>query len=155
MGESPKMKEIIKLLDENLKYISHEIAGKTIIIRVKSRRRKTRCPYCGEEAVRIHSQNKRRFQDLPIQGNKVVIELERRKFFCGNSECEYKTFAEAFDFYEPMSRKTKRLYEEILQVSLTQSSVSASKYLRRSVADVGKSTICDMLKKRSVRNEAE
>ena len=139
------------MLDENLKYMSHAILGNSIKIYVKSRRKKARCPYCGEESIKAHSQNQRKFQDLPIQGKKVIIELERRKYFCLNGECEYKTFAEAFDFYAPMSRKTKRLYDEILQVSLTQSSLSAAKYLKRSVADVGKSTICNMLKKKNLR----
>jgi len=86
-------------------------------------------------------------QDLPIQGKKVWLHLKNKKYFCVNAECGQKTFAEQFEFYEPNSVRTKRLQEEILIVSLTQSSISASKYLRNSVADVGKSTICDMLKK--------
>jgi transposase len=143
------MKEIINLLDKNLRYKSHEIQDGIIIISVKSKRKKIECPYCGAESKKTHSQNIRKFQDLPITGKKVTIVLERRKYICKNPECSYKTFAERFDFYDSMSRKTKRLSEEILRVSLTQSSVSASKYLRRGVVDVGKSTICNMLKKRN------
>jgi hypothetical protein len=39
------------------------------------------------------------------------------------------------------------LQEEIMRTAMTQSSVSASRYLRKHVADVGKSTICNMIKK--------
>lgn len=120
-GESPKMKEIIKLLDKKLRYKSHEIDGDSIKISVKSKRKKAECPYCGTETDKIHSRNIRKFQDLPITGKKVIIALERRKYICKNQGCTHKTFAETFDFYDSMSRKTKRLSEEILRVSLTQS----------------------------------
>jgi len=84
---------------------------------------------------------------LPIQGKKVKLLIENNKYFCTNEKCNHKTFAEVFDFYEPNATKTNRLQEEITRVSLTQSSVSAAKYLQNSIADVGKSTICNMLKK--------
>jgi len=142
------MEEIIKLLDNNLAYIKHEIAGDTINIYAESSRERVCCPSCGEESGKVHSRKLRKIQDLPMAGRKVNIILLRRKIFCGNPECGHKTFTEPYEFIGSKSRKTKRLQDEILRVSLTQSSLSASKYLRRSVADVGKSTICNMLKKR-------
>ena len=86
-------------------------------------------------------------KDLPIQGKKVKIHLLNHKYFCSNHKCAHKTFTERFAFFEPKATRTNRLQEEILRVSLTQSSVAASRYLRSSVADVGKSTICNLLKK--------
>ena len=142
------MEEIIELLDKDLAYIKHEIAGDTINIYVKSNREAIKCQYCGTESSKVHSRKIQKIQDLPMAGIKVNIQLLRRKIFCRNRECGHKTFTERFEFIEGKTRKTKRLYEEIMRVSLTQSSVSASKYLRRSVANVGKSTICNMLKKR-------
>ena len=41
------MDEFIKLLDPSLDYISHEIIGDTIFIRVASNKREIVCPYCG------------------------------------------------------------------------------------------------------------
>lgn len=142
------MNDIIKMLDENLAYMRHEISGNTITIYAESKREAAKCPDCGEESTKVHSQKARKIQDLPIAGKKVNIMLARRKIFCEKSECRQRTFTETFEFMAAKSRKTKRLQEEILRVALTQSSVSASKYLRGSVADVGKSTICNMLKKR-------
>lgn len=141
------MKELIKILDGNLEYERHDIERETIRIYVKSTREAFHCAYCGEASGKVHSRNIRKLQDLPISGKKTIVALERRKFFCMNPECDHKTFAETFEFFGAMSRKTNRLQDEILRVSLTQSAVSASKYLRRSVANVGKSTICNMLKK--------
>ena len=147
------MKEIIKMLDENLKYIKYEIANETIKIYAKSRRKKVKCPYCGEETTKTHSRKMRKIQDLPIAGKKVHIMLERRKIKCKNPKCEQQTFTEEFEFINKKSRKSKRLEKEIMRVSLTQSSVSAAKYLSGSVAEVGKSTICKMLKKRETIND--
>ena len=141
------MEELIKLLDKNLEYLTHEIEKDVIKIYVKSKLESAQCPYCGIESSKVHSRKKRKFQDLPIQGKKVLIIMDRRKFFCINSDCSHKTFAETLDFIAIKGRKTNRLQDEILRVSLTQSSVSASKFLKRSVADVCKSTICTLLKK--------
>ena len=40
------MDEFIKLLDENLDYVSHEIVGDAIFIHVISNRQKVSCSYC-------------------------------------------------------------------------------------------------------------
>lgn len=141
------MEELICQLDENLQYESCEIEGDEVHIRVSSSRRTASCPYCGNSSQHIHSRNVRTLKDLPMQGKKVKILLEQKKYFCINEACAHKTFAERFDFFEPKATKTTRLQEEILRVALTQSSMSASRYLRSSVAAVGKSTICNLLKK--------
>jgi len=141
------LNDIITLPEEHLRYISHENTGTVLIIRIESTNTEATCPYCGTVSNKVHSRYTRKLQDLPIQGKKVRLYLNNKKYFCMNAECRRKTFAEQFEFYEPNSVRTKRLQDEILRLSLTQSSISASKYLRNSIADVGKSTICDMLKK--------
>lgn len=143
------MDGIVILPDTNLKYLSHshDTDGATIIIHVESKSTEASCPYCGEISNKVHSRYKRKLQDLPIQGKKVRLVIDNKKYFCSNEACNHKTFSEPFSFFEPKATKTKRLHEEILRVSLTQSSLSAAKYLKKSVADIGKSTICNMLKK--------
>lgn len=142
------MEELIKILDENLEYKTHVIEKDDVYIYVKSRKKEAVCPYCRKESDKIHLKYERKIQDLPIQGKKVTIYLEQNNYFCHNPECRHKTFAERYLFFDAKARKTKRLQAEILRVSLNQSSVSASKYLRASVANVGKSTICNLLKKK-------
>jgi transposase len=141
------MEELIRLLDEDLQYDECEVIGKALFISVSSARPKGICPYCGQESAQVHSRKQRTLKDLPMQGKKVTILLEQKKYFCRNEDCGKKTFAERFEFYQPNATKTNRLQEEIRRVALTQSSVAASRYLRNSVADVGKSTICNLLKK--------
>jgi len=141
------MNKLITLPDKQLRHVCYEVGDTNITIRVKSVSKMAKCPYCGWVSKKVHSHYVRILQDLPIQGKKVKLALRLKKYFCNNEGCGYKTFAETFSFFEPRATKTKRLQEEILRVSLTQSSVSAATYLRKSVADVGKSTICNLLKK--------
>ena len=143
------MDEIVKMLDEHLEYLIHKIIGDTIFINVVSNRDAVICPYCGIPSSKVHSRYERSFQDLPIQGKKVKIILNNRKMFCNNPNCNHTTFAENFDFLKFKAKKTKRLENEIINISMNVSSLTATYFLKESVADVGKSTICNLLKKRS------
>ena len=141
------MKDLIKLLDKNLEYISHEIIKGCLYIKIASVRLETKCPFCGELSCKMHSVYERSYQDLPIQGMKVILVLNNRKMLCQNQECGHTTFAERFDFSTGKSKKTKRLEEEIIRLSLNMSSVAASELLSQNTVSIGKSTICRLLKK--------
>ena len=143
----PPMDEIIKMLDKNIQYVSHEIQNDRIYIYVESNLKEVICPYCKQSSIWVHSRYLRKLQDLPIQGKKVTIVIDNRKFFCKNPDCAHKTFAENFAFAKQKATKTDRLQEEILSVSLNQSSVSASRHLKQNTCDVGKSTICTLIKR--------
>ena len=92
---------------------------------------------------------KKVFRILPIMGKKTKAIIENRKFFCDNPDCTIATFAERFDFLEQNGKKTKRLIDKIIEdISLNTSSVTASRTLKDGIAEVGKSTICNILKKR-------
>lgn len=142
------MDEFIKLLDPCLDYISHEIIDDTVIIKIASNREELCCPYCGCSSSKKHSVYERSFQDLPVMGKKSRIILQNRKMFCINPGCSHTTFAETFDFIRPKAKKSNRLVDKIIDVSLNVSSVNAVDILKDGIADVGKSTICNLLKKR-------
>lgn len=103
------MKDLIKRLDKDLEYITHTIDVDTIHIYVKSVKDNIKCHYCGEYSTKAHSKYKRTFQDLPIQGKKVIITISNRKMFCNNPDCKNKTFTEKFDFINDKSKKTKKI----------------------------------------------
>jgi len=69
--------------------------------------------------------------------------------FCNNPDCSHTTFSERFDFIADKAKKTKRLEDEIIHLSINCSSNVASKILKKNVEDVSKSTICNLLKKRN------
>ena len=99
------MKEIIAMLDENLRYLEHQSFDDYIVIVVESSRKEAPCLHCGKTSSRIHSIYERSFQDLPIQGRKVYIRIINRKYFCDNHDCPNRTFAEMFDFIKPKAKK--------------------------------------------------
>ena len=142
------MEELITLLDKNLVCTNIDISAEFIRFSVTSTRKECICPSCQHASSRVHSHYNRSFQDLPIQDKKVVITLLNRKMFCDNASCHRTTFAETFSFLDNKAKKTRRLKETILEVSLTQSSVSAAAYLSQHVVDVKKSTICNYQKKK-------
>ncbi len=146
------MDEFIKLLDKNLEYVNHEIVNDTCYITVISNCKEVKCPFCGQISSKVHSTYERTFQDLPIQGKKVTIILKNRKMFCNNPDCDHTTFAERFTFLNNKAKKTKRLEDEIARLSLNCSSTAASEILKKNTVDVGKSTICSILKKRRANN---
>lgn len=141
------MDELVNLLDTHLRYIRHELREDTFYIDVESNQTKATCPFCAIVSTRVHSKYERTFQDLPIQGKKVLIVLHNRKLFCDNSDCGHTTFAERFDFIAQKAKKTQRLEKEIIRWSLNCSSVAASEILSLQFVQVGKSTICTLLKK--------
>ena len=146
------MEELLKMLDEEFEYIEHEIIGDTIYVKVESKRVSARCPYCGELSDRVHSRYKRSFGDLPIQGKKVEIVIDNRKMLCGNKECPYKTFAETFACLPFKGKRSTRLTDEIVRISMEMSSVSAAAMMQKGIAKIGKSTICNLLKKSGAKN---
>lgn len=71
--EELRLDALIKLLDENLEYIPHEIIEDAIYINIKSNKKEACCPDCNTPSKRIHSRYTRNFQDLPILEKKVVL----------------------------------------------------------------------------------
>lgn len=141
------MNDVVKLLDENLRYISHEIIEDTLFIRVASEKLSLTCPSCSITSTKVHSRYERTFHDLPIQGKKVVYVINNRKMFCHNAQCHRKTFAEQFLFLPYKAKKSTRFEQEITKIAKNVSSLVAEKILNRGIAKVGKSTICNLLKK--------
>ena len=141
------MDELVKTIDQNLEYISHETKSGVIRIFVRTIRQEAQCPYCGAFSNKVHSLYYRKFRDLPIQDKKVEIVIDNRKYFCVNPDCSHKTFAEVFECLPKMGRRSKRLTEAIMDTATNLSSIAASKTLKQRTADIGKSTICRLLKK--------
>lgn len=85
-------------------------ADGTIWVTLASRRELVPCPVCGTAAHRIHSRYQRTLADLPWQGLAVQLCIETRRFFCEDSGCARRIFAERFPGLAPArSRRSARL----------------------------------------------
>ena len=141
------MDELVKRIDPHFAYEMHETDGGIMRIYVRSTRENAQCPYCGSVSKQVHSIYPRKFLDMPIQGMKVEVVIRNRKFYCQNAECGHKTFGESYECLPRMARRSRQLTQAIVHTAINTSSITASKMLGEGTADVGKSTICRLLKK--------
>src|SRR4028118_664743 len=85
-----------------------------VVFYVRTSPRQVACPQCGQRAHRIHSHYERRLADLPWQGIPVCFHLTARKFFCDNTGCPRRIFAERVpSVADRYSRKTLRLSQAL------------------------------------------
>ncbi len=52
------------------------------------------CPHCGRASARVHSRYQRRLADAAAGGQRVVLRLGVRRFFCDDTDCQARTFTE-------------------------------------------------------------
>ena len=140
------MDEQVKRIDPCFAYEKHETYGGIMRIYVRSTRENAQCPCCGSISKQVHSIYPRKFRDMPIQGMKVEVVIRNRKFYCQNAECGHKTFAESYECLPRMARRSRQLTQVIVHTAINTSSITASKMLGERTADVGKSTICRLLR---------
>src|SRR3954462_5563949 len=70
------------------------------------------CPECGQASRAVHSGYRRRPADLPSLGRAVRVDLRLRRFYCRNTACTRRTFAERLpELIRPPARRTGRLAE--------------------------------------------
>src|SRR5690349_16493558 len=75
------------------------------------------CPCCGTVSARIQSRYKRTLHDLPAGGRPVHLVLQVRRFYCQESPCVRKIFAERFPALTlPRVTFTLRLQEALREM---------------------------------------
>jgi transposase len=65
-----------------------------VLVTARSPAADAACHQCGLPSARVNSRYRRRLHDPAAGGRPVTIDLEVRRFFCGNPDCELRTFAE-------------------------------------------------------------
>ena len=113
-----------------------------IHVYLKSANQSAVCPYCQQESNKVHSRYTRHVIDLPILGNKCILHVGVRKFFCKNKECGRKTFSEqpGNELFR-YRRRTRRCELQVLRTGITCSSNKASTLLSYSGIPVCNTTI--------------
>jgi transposase len=65
-----------------------------VCLSVRARSEEGICPRCGAGSSRVHSRYERRLADAAVGGQRMVIRLQVRRFFCDGPGCPACTFAE-------------------------------------------------------------
>jgi transposase len=77
------------------------------------------CPVCNQASTSIHSHYMRYPTDLAWADWSVVIELNVKRYFCKNTACPKRTFAERFpDFIASYARRTQRVIAQQQQTGV-------------------------------------
>lgn len=115
--------ELLNLDDVKVNsYRQHEGIG--IIFHIELLKKESNCPRCGKKSHRLHQNHRYLVKDLPISGQAVYLEVNRRQFKC--DDCE-KPFSEELDFLKKRRTYTKRLARSIVQEVLENDIHSVAK----------------------------
>jgi transposase len=121
--------------------------GERFVITVRANQ-VARCPGCDQPSRSRHSEYVRIIQDLPWQGDSVLIRARIRRFRCRSPDCSRKVFAERMPGVAgPYARRTDRLGTIVGLIGHSLGGLPASRVLNRLAVDVSGDTIL-----RSVKN---
>jgi transposase len=99
---------------------------------VSARRRTARCPLCLRRSRRVHSRYRRHPADLPINGLRVTLRVQVRRFFCTNPHCPRRTFAERFPtLVVPYARRTCPCADWLTHVAFALGGEAGARLLRQ------------------------
>lgn len=144
------MDALINSLGEQYRLNDIKYKDDAIVLFIDSAKKSLQCPYCHKESSKVHSYQTREIQDLPIADRQTILIVTVRKMKCLNPDCSHKFFSERLSFASRNAKKTDRLVARILKTSSEVSSVCSSKLLKDEKISVGKSSICNLLKKNAL-----
>ncbi|MEU3181341.1 ISL3 family transposase [Streptomyces albidoflavus] len=104
------------------------------------------CPDCGSESTRAHSSYLRFPADVPSGGRLVVLQLRARRFFCPESLCARRTFAEQMPgLTRRHSRWTERLRSALAAVGLALAGRAGARLARAFGVPISRSAVLRLL----------
>jgi transposase len=121
--------------------------GGVVRIWVRSRSTEVACPDCAAVSSAVHSRYIRRPADLPVGGRPVSVLLAVRRFFCPNSRCGRRTFAEQFeDLIGRRRRRTRPLLKMLGAVALAVAGRAGSRLAERMAVTVSRMTLLRLVR---------
>jgi transposase len=94
-----------------------EADGPGIVIRAAIQQKVGNCPDCGQVSTKIHGYYRRTFDDLPLMGLCVRIQLQVQMLCCDNAHCDRQTFSAATsELIAPYQRKSTRLISSLYHI---------------------------------------
>jgi transposase len=105
------------------------------------------CTGCGVVSRRVHSNYQRTLADTASGGQEVLIDLETRRFFCGNDGCAKATFAEQLPgLTTRYGRRTCGLQVVLQAVGLALGGRAGARLTGRLACAVSRSTLLRLIR---------
>lgn len=123
-----------------------------ITIHMHSMSQEATCHICGASLVKHHGTHKRRVQDLPILGKRVMLEMQIYDYQCTSDSCVSFAATETFNgFLSYNSRMTDRLEDFICLLALETSCEACARILNSAKIKVSGDTVIRLLIKRYLK----
>lgn len=104
-----------------------------LIIETHTTTKTAACPRCHQSSVRVHSRYSRTLRDLPVSEWMVSVLLHVRRFFCCQSDCPQRTFAERLPELVPFrGQRTLRFTRRLQDVAFATSGEAGARLAARS-----------------------
>ncbi|HEY0969364.1 MAG TPA: ISL3 family transposase [Gemmatimonadales bacterium] len=114
---------------------------------VRSSRSGALCPACRTSSSAPHSTYVRRPADLPSLGRTVRLELQVRRFYCRNSSCHRRTFAERLPgLLDVRARRTRRLAAAQTAVAVEVGGEAGARLLERLAMPTSPDTLVRLIR---------
>jgi len=124
-----------------------EDLGNGVLITARSRAGDAPCHGCGLSSARVNSRYRRRLHDLAAGGRAVMIDLEVRRFFCGNPGCKLRTFAEQVPAVTRRHQRRTPLLGSLLEaVALALAGRAGSRLAGALGIEVSRSTLIRLIR---------
>jgi transposase len=121
-------------------------AGNAVLITARSRAAEAACHRCGLTSAQVNSRYRRRLQDLAAGGRAVMIDLEVRRFFCGNPECKLRTFAEQVPAVtQRHQRRTPLLRSQLEAIALALAGRAGARLASALGTEVSRTTLIRLI----------
>lgn len=139
---------------DTMNIISSSINEGLIQLSMKSNTHEAVCPACKKKSSIYHSTYRRKVQDLPILGKKVILNITAYRYYCDNTECKQKVFAEGLEgFAGWYRRKTERLEDMIITIAVNTSCEGCSRICIHMGIDVSGDAIIRLIKRYSKKQD--
>jgi transposase len=113
----------------------------------RNRASEAACPGCGVVSRRVHSRYQRKLADTASGGQEVLIDLQARRFFCGNGACVKATFAEQVPgLTTRYSRRTPALEAVLQAVALALGGRAGARLTGRLAGTASRSTLLRLIR---------
>ena len=123
------------------------VAGRSVHVLARACAGEAACTGCGAVSRRVHSSYQRQLADTASGGREMLIDLQVRRFFCGNPGCAKTTFAEQVPgLTTRYGRRTCHLQDVLQAVAMALGGRAGARLTGHLACAVSRSTLVRLIR---------